>query len=233
VAIVGSFILWLIVNHSWPGFFDPFQYWWLTDNLAIAVAQSWPFYVYEIIITIVVLKRAENDFFIIYYNTVSFKDIYRSVMAGILEEIGFRCIFIFTSMIPIALMELVFPGVIMWWYKNIFFPFTDIITLRLMHNTIYGHPTIFMAGALSANAAFRNGHKYQGSFGVFSAWFAGLYLLQIMLTKGLIVAILAHMICDLTINFTRYFYIKNFYNRVDKFLQSYIRDKTKLNFLER
>ena len=221
VVIAGSFILWLIVNHSWPGFFDPFQYWCLTDNLATAVAQSWPLYAYGPIITIITLKRAEDSRFIVYIdNTVSFRDIYTSVMAGILEEIGFRCIFIFTSMIPLALLELVFPGLIMWQYKNIIFPFTDIVTLRLMHNTIYGHPAIFMAGALSANAAFRDGHKYQGAFGVFNAWFGGLYLLQIMLTKGLVVAILAHMVYDLTIDFTRYFY-------------NHVRAKTKLRFLER
>lgn len=207
VILAGSFILWLIVNYSWPGFFDPFQYWYLTDNLATAVAQSWPLYAYGLIATIVILERAENRLFGVYIGSmVSLVDVYKSVMAGILEEIGFRCLFIFTSMILITLIELLIPGFLMWQYKNIFFPLTDIITLGLMHNTIYGHPAIFMAGALSANTMFRNGHKYQGTFGVINAWLGGLYLLHIMLTKGLVVAILVHMIYDLTIDFTRYFY---------------------------
>ena len=205
-VIVASFVLWLIVDHCWPGFFDPFQYWFLTNNLATAVAQSWPFYLYGLIITIIQLKQAEERSFIFYsHDAVSFI-VYRSTMAGILEEIGYRCIFIFTSMIPIVLLERLIPGLLMWSYKNIVFPITDIMTLRLMHNTIYGFPAIFIAGALSSNAAFRDRHRYQGTFGVINAWFAGLYLLHIMLNKGLVVAILAHMIYNLTMHFTRYFY---------------------------
>lgn len=200
--ITGSFILWFIIDHFWPEIFDPWQYWCLTDNIITAVTQSWPLYLYGLVITVILLRQAE---YLDPDDRVSFINIYRSVMAGIIEEVGYRCIFIFTSMISIILLKRLIPGIVTWYYNTIFF-ITDIATLRLMHNIIYGFPEIFMAAALSANVAFRDGHKYQGTLGMLNAWFVGLYLLQIMLTKGLVIAILVHMIYDLTIDFTKYFY---------------------------
>jgi hypothetical protein len=201
VMIVGSFALWLIVNQFWPEFFNPFQYWSLADNALIALVQSWPFYLYALIGAFIGLKDIEK----IYDKDVIFaQDIYTSIMAGILEEIGYRCLFIFTAMIPIALSNLIIPGAIIWIYRNLTFPIVDVITLGLMHETIYGFPVLFMTGAISANAAFRDGHKYQGVFGWINAWFAGLYLLCVMLTRGLIIAILVHMIYDLIFAVTRY-----------------------------
>jgi len=200
--IAGSFILWFITERFWPRIFDPWQYWCLTDNIITAVAQSWPLYLYGLAITVIILRRAgylDSD------DKVSLINIYSSVMAGIIEEIGYRCIFIFTSMISIILLKQLIPGIVTWYYNTIFF-ITDIVTLGLMHNTIYGFPEIFMAAALSANIAFRDGHKYQETLGLLNAWFIGLYLLQIMLTKGLVIAILVHTIYDLTIDFTKYFY---------------------------
>jgi hypothetical protein len=132
------------------------------------------------------------------------QDVYSSVMAGILEETGFRCLFIFIAIISIAVLDLITLGFVMWFYQNITFPITDIVTLGLMHDYIYGLPALFMAGALSANAQFRDGHRYLGWFGSMNSWFVGLYLLFIMLTYGLAVAILAHIIYDLIIAFLRY-----------------------------
>jgi hypothetical protein len=125
-------------------------------------------------------------------------------MAGILEEIGFRCFFIFTAMIPIAIIDFLLFGVATWLYKVIMFPIVNFLTVGLMGGVIYGFPPLLIAGAISANTAFRDGHKYQSMFGYINSWFIGLYLLCIMFTQGLLIAILIHMIYDLIFDFVRY-----------------------------
>jgi len=200
--IIGSFVLWLIVGFFWPDFFNPFQWWLLTDNIPGAVAQSWPFFLYGVIVTLIIyLSHYERVWD---KEAVLVQDVYKSVMAGVLEELGFRCLFIFTSMAIIAVFNFITFGLVMWLWENLMFPLTDILTLGLMHNNIYGFSALLVAGALSANAKFRDGHKYQGIFGYINSWFAGLYLLSVMLTHGIAVAILVHMIYNLIITFIRY-----------------------------
>jgi len=135
---------------------------------------------------------------------VFIQDIYKSVMAGVLEEIGYRCLFIFTAMIPIAILNFLTFGLVIWVYNVVVFQIVNILTLGLIGSTLWGFPVLFIAGALSANIEFRDGHKYQGTFGYINAWFAGLYLLHVMLTQGLVVAILVHIIYDLIFAFVGY-----------------------------
>ena len=180
--ILWSFSLWLTVNRSWPEFFNPFQYWCLTDNIIKAIMASWPLYLYVcVMIAIALIPRRDTDAFAKSpKNNFFVKDILKSVVAGALEEIGSRCIFIFVTMIPIMLLGLIFFEL-----------------KTLMNNTIYGFPVVYVAAAIIVNIEFAYGHKCKGKVGVLNAWFIGLYLLYIMLTNGLVVSILVHTIFDL------------------------------------
>ena len=48
------------------------------------------------------------------------------------------------------------------------------------------------AGMLAANAFFRDGHKYQGNFGMVNSWFIGMYMFHILFTYGLPECMFAH-----------------------------------------
>lgn len=201
IFILVSLGVWFLVNLIWPGFFDLFKYWCLTDNIPLAVLRNWPFLVYGLVLALLITRKLKK----VRAKEVLFaQDIYKSVMAGFLEEIGFRCLFIFTAMIPLAIINFLLFGVASWVYSNIIFFIANVLTLGQMSGTIYGIPVLLMAGAISANAAFRDGHKYQGIFGYINSWFAGMYLLNVMFTQGLLIAILVHMIYDLIIAFVEY-----------------------------
>jgi hypothetical protein len=63
---------------------------------------------------------------------------------------------------------------------------------------------LFIAAAVSVNAKFRDGHKYQGFFGMVNAWVVGFILLYAMLYYGLMTAIVVHAIYDLEFAAIRY-----------------------------
>lgn len=202
ISLILSFVFWLIVNVFWPGFFNPFRFWNLPDDTLGALANSWPFYLYCFIITLVIrLKGIEK---IHNKHVVLVRGVYKSVRSGLLEEIGYRNLFIFSAMAVISIMDFITLGFVLWLEQVFLFPIIDIVTLGLMHNIIYGFPVIFIAGSFAANAVFTYSHRYQGLYGWINSWFAGLYLLTVMLTNGLIIAILAHMIYDLIYNVVRY-----------------------------
>jgi len=202
LSITGSFVLWMVVNSSYPDFFNPFQFWLLTDDIPGALIQNWPFFLYCIVLSTIAALFLEKKRF--NHEIVFAQDIYTSVMAGILEEVGYRCLFIFTAMVGITVFNFITMGLVMWLYQNLIFPFTDMITLGLMHDHIYGLPILFAAGVLSANAGFRDGHKYAGIVGYVNSWFVGFYLICVMLSQGLVIAILVHMIYDLIVAVMKY-----------------------------
>lgn len=203
ISIVLVFIFWVIIEAFSPGFFNPFQFWNLTENIPAAVFGCWPIFLYAAIATYVLWvfsrkrKLANKEAFLA-------KGIFKSIMAGLLEEIGFRCMFIFLAMVLIVAMNFLSFGLIMWINESIIFPLTDFVTLGMMHNIIYGFPPLMMAGALDANVWFRNGHKYLGLVGIINSWFIGLYFLCVMFTQGLIVAIIVHALYDIVVFSTEY-----------------------------
>jgi hypothetical protein len=177
-------------------------------------------------------------------------DIATSVLAGIWEEFGFRCIFILTAMIGIYISNLFWHWMIIimfvilciaiakslkslllkaitvivfivmiigfysldvkdpvyWIYHNLTFPILDFVSFHTLRPILYHDslPFLFIAGAITANSKFRDGHKYQGPVGVLNSWIIGFVLLHIMIFHGLIVAVICHVIYDLEFAFIRY-----------------------------
>jgi len=129
-----------------------------------------------------------------------------SAWAGIAEEIAFRWIFFLYGMIGIKVGNFIFLGFIPGWgipeniYGYIVGPIANFFTFGLMENWLF-HPTHWAIGAaiLAANAKFRDGHKYQGPFGIINSWYIGMFFFWIMFTYGLLAAIVVHFVYDFLI----------------------------------
>jgi hypothetical protein len=93
-----------------------------------------------------------------------------------------------------------------WCYQHITFPILSWASFRTLDPVLYydGAPFLFIAAAVSVNAKFRDGHKYQGFFGMVNAWVVGFILLYAMLYYGLMTAIVVHAIYDLEFAAIRY-----------------------------
>ena len=63
------------------------------------------------------------------------------------------------------------------------------------------HPSSWAVGAavISANAFFRDGHKYQGILGVLNSWFAGMFFFWMMFAHGLWAAMVVHFTYDVVV----------------------------------
>lgn len=95
-----------------------------------------------------------------------------------------------------------------WLYENIVFWFLSIVSFgQLDHILSYDHAgatPLFVMGLVSANAKFRDGHGYQGAFGMLNSWVIGFIFIHAMLFHGLWVAIIIHVIYDLEFAGVRY-----------------------------
>ena len=74
-------------------------------------------------------------------------------------------------------------------------------------------PWFVGAALLSANAMFRNGHKYQGPIGIVNSWYIGMFLFWIMFQFGLIVAIIVHILYDVIVFTVKHLDVTVFDNR--------------------
>lgn len=102
-----------------------------------------------------------------------------------------------------------------WFNNEILVPFADWASFGKMHNLlITDSPTnpdawAIGAGLITANARFRDGHKYQGPLGIVNSWYIGLVMFWLMFTYGLVAAIAIHFLYDFgifaTVAFMRLF----------------------------
>lgn len=134
----------------------------------------------------------------------------RSTLVGVFEEVKYRWLFFFFGIIANIVFNFLFFGfagfgLVEWLYTAVFGPLANWITLGLLHD-IFFHPAgwVFGAAVLSANAKFRDGHKYQGVVGWINSWFVGIYFFWLMFTFGLLAAIGAHILYNLLVHGVRY-----------------------------
>lgn len=97
-----------------------------------------------------------------------------------------------------------------WVYGVLLVPLADFMTMGYLHDILY-HPHSWAIGAavLSTNAFFRDGHKYQGLFGVINAWFGGMLFFWMLFEYGLVACMVVHflydVVCYATVAFMRLF----------------------------
>ncbi|HEU5114572.1 MAG TPA: hypothetical protein VFT82_02280 [Candidatus Paceibacterota bacterium] len=94
-------------------------------------------------------------------------------------------------------------------YDYVLVPVINLTTLHEMKPILYGnYGKLFIFGAIAANAWFRNGHKYQGPFGLVNSWYAGMALLYATLTYGLWTAVVVHALYDIEFHAVRFVFSK-------------------------
>lgn len=123
-----------------------------------------------------------------------------STWAGVVEEICFRWLIFLNALWGAKFFSMILCGFPEWLYMHLIAPIANFFSLGLMSSYIY-HPAGWAVGSamLAANAAFRDGHKYQGFFGIINSWYIGLFLFWIMFQYGLPAAILVHFTYDFLI----------------------------------
>lgn len=123
-----------------------------------------------------------------------------STWAGVVEEICFRWLIFLNALWGAKFFSMILCGFPEWLYMHLVGPIANFFSLGLMADYIY-HPASWAVGSamLTANAAFRDGHKYQGILGILNSWYIGLFLFWIMFQYGLPAAILVHLVYDFLI----------------------------------
>lgn len=128
-----------------------------------------------------------------------------SLWAGVMEEICFRWLIFLNAIIGAVVCNFLFFGflgfgICEFLTVNLLAPVANFFTLGALDQYL-GDPAMWAvsAGIISANAFFRDGHKYQGLLGWVNSWFLGMYFFYMMFTYGLPAAILVHFLYDLLI----------------------------------
>ncbi len=254
-ALIFFYIFYLVVEFFKPDFFNITEWWVRTDSITESVFAFWPMYIWAFLWSMLAFFGFDGYMSNDENNELLFYDVSTSVMAGVWEEIGFRCLFIFTGMIGVWLANffwswmmifmiivvfimslggllkksnILFIGGILvlsvygliywclsgitdpvyWCYENILFPIVNFFTAGYLRDIFYDRNVVsflFIAGAISANAKFRDGHKYQGLIGYYNSWFIGCVMIYCLVHYGLAVCILSHAIYDLIFAVVHYF----------------------------
>ncbi len=131
------------------------------------------------------------------------KGFFISLLAGTWEEIAFRFVYFLSAIVTVQIGNFLFFGFLgfgipEWFYLHVAGPIANFTTLG------YLEPYLFFEGSwavgaaiLSANAFFRDGHKYQGVFGWINSWFGGMLFFYLAFNYGLLSAIFIHFLYDM------------------------------------
>jgi hypothetical protein len=213
LSAIGSAIVIAVVEWLWPSVIplDVFGFWRVRGGPADWLAGCWPAFAWAAGVTALVAFTTRNS---ARYNRYAEKILCNgfqvSLAAGVLEEICFRWLIFLGAIVGVKVANFLFFGFIgfgvpEWFFLHVFGPLADFTTLGGLGPYLF-HPAGWAVGAamLSANAGFRDGHKYLGFVGYLNSWFMGMYFFWIMFTFGLPIAIAAHFIYDMLIFIVRY-----------------------------
>jgi len=223
VWIIGSFITIFLVKLIFRDYAVPFglfEFWKIKLSLWSAIKASWLLFAWAFVVTVVRLLFLKIDADTSRYaEDILIWGFIKSSLAGIQEEILFRWLvplnliwavklsnFVLLGWIGCIFSKLTFLGIPRAIFLLIRGFLADILTLGRMHSILY-HPLGWFVGAavLAANKKFRNGHKYQGTFGYINSWFVGMYFFWLLFNYGLVAAIVMHFLYDMFIFVVGYF----------------------------
>lgn len=127
-----------------------------------------------------------------------------SLNAGFFEEIMYRWLMLFGAMITLKIFNVITFGLVKWFYTTALIPLANWASFGLLDHQLGGtYGWLFAAAIVSANVRFKNGHEYQGLLGMINAWYIGLLMFYLAFNYGLWTAIVAHILYDLCIFWTR------------------------------
>lgn len=211
-AAVG-FVTLLLIQWIFPQAvpFGTFEFWALRGSIAGALKVSWPLFAWALVINLVAIlfiRNGPRDYR--HAEKILGREAFASVFAGIVEEIDFRWLIFLNAIWFVKLTNWLFFGfagfgIEEWLFLHIIGPVVNFSTLGKLAPILFHELGWFVgASVLAANAKFRDGHKYQGLFGVINSWFIGFFLFWLMFNYGLVACIVVHMLYDLFIDLIRY-----------------------------
>lgn len=207
-AIAVGLIVWL-----WPGGFpiDLGSLWWKDATFAEMFSSSWPVLAWGVVASLLaaMLSKKTVD------HRIFAGNIYRSnlavsVQAGVFEEVLYRFLYpvLYMAFLPVfnwVMFGWNGGGLVKWFYSDWLIPIANWATFYKLSDYLVTIPWFIGAAIISANASFRDGHKYQGIIGLTNSWFIGMYMFFLMFNYGLVVAIVVHALYDIIIFTTDYF----------------------------
>ncbi len=199
-ALFGFVVIGILV-FFWPSLipFRFFEFWTTKGSLWDAVTSMWPLYVWGIVLNLIHFayngrpQGAPAE--ILIGGTIV------SLLAGVTEEIAFRWLIFFSSIVLIPVTDWILLGfmgihIVQWVYGWICWA-ANIATLGYLSAYLF-HPWGWAVGAamISSNGRFRNAHAYQGIVGIIDAWFFGMCMFWVLFNHGIIAAIITHFLFD-------------------------------------
>lgn len=214
VAFGGIPVIW-IVKAFWPQYIpiDTWNAWISTGTIVDWLTVAWPIFAWGVGVNIAFTFLRDDrhrDYAGFRYARlngvgISLKGTLISLWAGITEEVAFRWLIFLSTMATIRIPNFLFFGFLgfgipEWFHNHLWGPLANWTTFQALQPHIFSEHGWFVGAAmLVTNAFFRDGHKYQGLFGVINAWFLGMFFFWIMFTHGLWASIFVHILYDLVI----------------------------------
>lgn len=203
-----------VFNLIWPGWlpFGFFQLW----NLHGTSVDQWlwagcPVFLWAFVVTTLTSVFTRTDL----HERRNAEKIFAegakvSFLAGVFEEIFYRWFFFLGAILLVKFLNFLFFGFLGFGilenlHLYVLGPLANFFTLGYLKDYI-ANPSVWYVGAgvLSANAFFRDGHKYLGAIGYVNSWFLGMYFFYITFNYGLLAAIIVHFLYDLIIFTVQY-----------------------------
>jgi hypothetical protein len=123
-----------------------------------------------------------------------------SLNAGFFEEVFYRWLGFFVTMVFIRALNAITFGLVEWVYTTLLLPVANVITFGVLAPQLINHSQwILGAAVISANATFRRAHRQFGLLSVANAWFLGITFFWLMFNYGLLSSILVHAAYDLVV----------------------------------
>lgn len=210
----GAFILILIVKHFWPEVipFGTFEFWKIKQgNVLDWLLMAWPLFAWGAGLTVLVRIFSRNSM----RENSKAEELFglgflSSLRAGVLEEVSFRWLIFMNAITGIKLTNWLFFGWLglglpEWFQLHLTGPIVNWTTFGYLHEYLT-NPVAWAIGAaiISANAFFRDGHRYLGFVGWTNAWFVGLFFFWVTFHYGLIAAIVIHFTYDFLLDIVCY-----------------------------
>ena len=189
----------------WPDLIKPFRYfefWTVKGAFWEAVKESWPLYVWGVSAT----------FFFMFFRRIRYtcdspmdkfiSGAWKSIRAGVLEEMAFRWIFFFSAIVLLPVANWLMGGfmgldIIRWLYQYILCPFANLLTFgHLEPYLMKEYGWVIGAAVVSSNGRFSNAHSYQGLLGLVNSWFFGMYMHWVVFKYGILPAMFIHFLYD-------------------------------------
>ncbi|MBI4435297.1 CPBP family intramembrane metalloprotease [Candidatus Uhrbacteria bacterium] len=215
LTAIGSIIVIAIVKALWPQLIpiETWSLWKSTGGFGDWIKVGWPIFAWGLGINLIFTFIRDDDHRD-YAGFRHFRDdglrlwitgTLISLRAGIVEEIAYRWLIFLAAIAMIRIPNFLFFGFLgfgipEWFHNHVWGPVANWTTFQQLQPYIFSEYG-WAAGAamLTSNSFFRDGHKYQGLFGIINAWFLGMFFFWIMFTHGLWAAIVVHTLYDFLI----------------------------------